>query len=72
MCQFCGRNLTVSLHSFYTGTPDDRPNMRTVEAQLATIVIGDGTHSITFTMNANNIIKTLEDSFPWLTSILRP
>ena len=62
--QLCGRDLTVSLQSFYTGSPDDRLEYEKVEAQLATIVIGDGTHSITFTMNANNIIKTLEDSLP--------
>ncbi len=62
--QLCGRDLTVSLQSWYTGSPDDRTEYEKVDSQLATIVLGDGTHSITFTMNANNIIKTLEDSLP--------
>ncbi len=62
--QFVGRNLTVSLNSFYVSTPDDRTVYESVSPQLATIVLGDGTHSITFTMNTNNIATTLEDHLP--------
>ena len=62
--QFVGRNLTVSLNSFYVSTPDDRTVYESLSPQLATIVLGDGTHSITFTMNTNNIATTLEDHLP--------
>ena len=62
--QFVGRNLTVSLNSFYVSSPDDRSQYEQLGAQLATIVLGDGTHSITFTMNTNNIITTFEDHLP--------
>ncbi|MGO9599943.1 MAG: hypothetical protein ACLP7Q_18290 [Isosphaeraceae bacterium] len=62
--QLVGRQLTVSLESWYTSTPDDRTQYEQNASQLATIVLGDGTHSITVTMNANNIITTLDDRLP--------
>jgi hypothetical protein len=62
--QMVGRKLTVSLDSFYSGSPDDRSEFEKLDTQLATIVMGDGTHTITFTMNKYNIITTLEDHLP--------
>jgi hypothetical protein len=62
--QLCGREVTVSLQSRYTGSPDDRGSYEAVTPQLATIVLSDGTHAVTFTMNKANIMKTLEDSLP--------
>lgn len=59
--QFVGRKLNVSIQSYYQPTPDDRTQYESIAPQLVTIVLGDGTHSFTFTMNANNIITSLED-----------
>lgn len=64
--QFVGREVTASLQSYFPpgSSTDDRSEYEAVTPQLVTIVLGDGTHSITFTMNKANIIKTIEDSLP--------
>ncbi len=62
--QFVGRTMTIAVQNYYVTTPDDRTQYESVASQLATIVLGDGTHSVTFTMNTNNIISTLEDQLP--------
>ena len=64
MSQFVGRNLTVSLQSWYDGAVDDRTEYEKLDSQQAEIKLGDGTHSITFAMNANNIITSIEDQLP--------
>ena len=64
--QFCGRDLTVTAQNFYTNmSPEDRLEYENTVAQTVSIELNDGaSHTIIFTMNANNIIKTLEDSLP--------
>ena len=62
--QFCGRNLTLTAQEFFTNSPDDRTAYEGLSGQSITLTISNGTHSMSFVMNTNNIFTSVEDSLP--------
>jgi len=65
LMNFVGRDLSLTCQNFYTNmSPEDRYEYETLTAQTVAVTLNTGTYSIVFTLNTNNIIKTLEDSLP--------
>ena len=62
--QFCGRDLKLTAQNFYSNSPDDRTTFEGLTAQSISFSIGNGTHSVTFVMNTNNILTSVEDHLP--------
>ena len=65
--EFCGRTTKLVAQNWYQPThtsPDDRYTLESLASQTVRFGLGNGTNSITFTMNNNNIMETIEDSLP--------
>ena len=72
MHQFVGRSTTITAQNWYsTTTPDDRLEFEGVISQTVTAELNNGSHTVTLTMNTNNIFTSLEDSLP-LSDIYTP
>ncbi len=62
---FCGRTITLTASNWYKHlTPSDRSQFESLTPQTASVKFDNGTHSIEFTLNANNIITSLTDVLP--------
>ena len=61
-----GRTTTVTGNSRLKASPDDRTayESATTLGSANTLVFGNGTHTITFTLNAQNYFSSLNESFP--------
>ncbi len=63
--QLCGRRLTMTAQNFYINmSPEDRLEYEGLVAQTVTAELNNGTHTVIFTLNTNNIITSLEDALP--------
>jgi hypothetical protein len=62
---FCGRTVSLTCENYYKHlTPSDRSQFESMTPQAASIEFNNGTHTITLTLNANNVITTLTDVLP--------
>ncbi len=65
--EFCGRTTQLTVRNFYqpkASSPDDRYALEALTPQTVTFGFANGTDSVLFTMNTNNIIVTADDSLP--------
>ena len=65
LSSFVGRSVTLSAQNWYTNmSPEDRVEYEGLVAQTVSVALNNTTHSVTFTLNTNNIITSLEDALP--------
>jgi hypothetical protein len=62
LLRFMGRKTTVSTKLQYPlAAQDDRTNYEATASETASIELGNGTHSVTFGLNGQNVLGPLED-----------
>jgi hypothetical protein len=59
--RFWGRETTLAMTNYYKPTPDDRSTYEAVTVGSNTIVWTGASHTITATMNAQNVFTTVDD-----------
>ena len=61
---FTGRKTTCGVKLLYAPTPDDRTTYEGLTSQAISVGLNNGTHSVTITLNAQNIFDTFNDDLP--------
>jgi hypothetical protein len=64
LLRFMGRHTTVATRLLYGPSPDDRTNYEALASESCSIELGNGTHSVTFGFNAQNVFHPFEDDLP--------
>ena len=65
VAQFTGRKTMLTAEQYYvTMSPEDRLEYESLVSQTASVVLTGTAHNVTFTLNAANIMNTLEDALP--------
>jgi hypothetical protein len=64
LIRFLGRESMLTAKLYYKPTPDDRTLFEGLAAQTLSLAFNNGTHSATFTFNAQNVYKDLNDDLP--------
>ncbi len=75
LMRFVGRSTTLQAVNFYVPSPDDRTDYEGLlgfqtsgtvpySSTAVTFELNNGTHTVTFSLNNNDVITTLEDQLP--------
>ena len=59
-----GRQTMFEADNLYAASPDDRTAYEGLVSKSVSLAINNGTHSATFTLNAQNVFDSLEDNLP--------
>jgi hypothetical protein len=59
--RFWGRDTTIELTNYYKISPDDRTVFEGVTPETVTAEWSGGTHTVVFTMNAQNVFNKVDD-----------
>jgi len=73
LMRFVGRSTTLEMQNFYVPTPDDRTDYEGIlgfnttagyTGTTCTFELNNGTHNVTFNLETNSVITSLEDQLP--------
>ena len=64
LLRFVGRQTTLDANHYYLASPDDRATYESMAVQACSLVLNNGSNSATITLNAANVITSVEDQLP--------
>lgn len=62
--RFLGRESTLDATLYYKPSPNDRTSFEGLTAQSLSLALANGAKTTTFTFNAQNVLKDLDDDLP--------